>query len=103
MLMVVLTVWLLVLLLDTCVVCVVEAGRLTIAYPARVHHRRRLCRYCHYMGISHRDLKLENFIFESRDEDANIKLIDFGLSAKYGSSIRRMHTMVRSTRQPSSS
>jgi calcium-dependent protein kinase len=52
--------------------------------------------YCHYMGISHRDLKLENFIFESKDPDANIKLIDFGLSAKYGfgQNIRRMHTMV---------
>jgi calcium-dependent protein kinase len=33
--------------------------------------------YCHYMGISHRDLKLENFIFEARDAEANIKLIDF--------------------------
>jgi len=69
----------------------------------------------------HRDLKLENFIFETRDADSNLKLIDFvrrpgfcrrrgpapftpavssprtapqGLSAKYGSSIRRMQTMV---------
>lgn len=39
-------------------------------------------------------MQLENFIFESKDVDSNIKLIDFGLSAKYGSSIRRMHTMV---------
>lgn len=50
--------------------------------------------YAHYMGISHRDLKLENFIFESKDEASDVKLIDFGLSSKYGSSLRRMHTMV---------
>jgi serine/threonine protein kinase len=48
--------------------------------------------YCHYMGITHRDLKLENFIFESKDPESNLKLIDFGLSAKYGNSIRRMQT-----------
>jgi serine/threonine protein kinase len=65
-----------------------EAARLMFKMVAAIG-------YCHYMGISHRDLKLENFIFESKDVDSNIKLIDFGLSAKYGSSIRRMHTMVR--------
>ena len=37
--------------------------------------------YCHdQKGIVHRDLKPENFIFSSRDEDAVIKIIDFGLS-----------------------
>lgn len=46
------------------------------------------------MGVTHRDLKLENFIFESKTADSNIKLIDFGLSSKYGSSLRRMETMV---------
>lgn len=46
------------------------------------------------MGVSHRDLKLENFIFESKDDNSNVKLIDFGLSSKYGSTLRRMHTMV---------
>ena len=46
------------------------------------------------MGVSHRDLKLENFIFESKDEASNVKLIDFGLSSKYGATMRRMHTMV---------
>ena len=77
--------------------------------------------YCHFQGISHRcgngrsifpclfsrsassrhddckccrDLKLENFIFESADADSELKLIDFGLSHKYGGTLRRMHTMV---------
>mmetsp|Transcript_27333 Transcript_27333/g.50383 ORF Transcript_27333/g.50383 Transcript_27333/m.50383 type:complete len:553 (+) Transcript_27333:214-1872(+) len=37
--------------------------------------------YCHdQKGIVHRDLKPENFLFSSRDEDAVIKIIDFGLS-----------------------
>ncbi|KAL2893355.1 CDPK-related kinase 3 [Bienertia sinuspersici] len=36
--------------------------------------------YCHLQGVVHRDLKPENFLFTSRSEDADMKLIDFGLS-----------------------
>ncbi|XP_043716133.1 CDPK-related kinase 3-like [Telopea speciosissima] len=36
--------------------------------------------YCHLQGVVHRDLKPENFLFTTRDEDAPMKLIDFGLS-----------------------
>jgi calcium-dependent protein kinase len=36
--------------------------------------------YCHERHIVHRDLKPENFLFVSDDEDAPIKIIDFGLS-----------------------
>lgn len=36
--------------------------------------------YCHSQGIAHRDLKPENFLFESKAEDADLKIIDFGLS-----------------------
>ncbi|KAK3016579.1 hypothetical protein RJ639_005852 [Escallonia herrerae] len=35
---------------------------------------------CHFMGVMHRDLKPENFLLVSRDEDAQIKATDFGLS-----------------------
>ncbi|KAK6158952.1 hypothetical protein DH2020_006266 [Rehmannia glutinosa] len=36
--------------------------------------------FCHLQGVVHRDLKPENFLFTSRSEDADMKLIDFGLS-----------------------
>ena len=50
--------------------------------------------YIHNRGITHRDLKLENFLFESRADDSNLKLIDFGLSARYQPRFKRMTTMV---------
>jgi calcium-dependent protein kinase len=48
-----------------------------------------LCEALNYMHsptpdvVIHRDIKFENIMFESSAEDAQIKLIDFGLSAKY--------------------
>ena len=39
--------------------------------------------YLHENGIVHRDLKPENFIFVDNSEDAEVKLIDFGLEVKY--------------------
>ncbi|XP_072995785.1 CDPK-related kinase 3 isoform X1 [Typha latifolia] len=36
--------------------------------------------FCHLQGVVHRDLKPENFLFTTRDENAPMKLIDFGLS-----------------------
>mmetsp|Transcript_6780 Transcript_6780/g.10203 ORF Transcript_6780/g.10203 Transcript_6780/m.10203 type:complete len:675 (+) Transcript_6780:123-2147(+) len=39
--------------------------------------------HCHYRGICHRDIKLQNILLESRAQDAQIKLIDFGNSKKF--------------------
>lgn len=42
--------------------------------------------YMHAQGIVHRDIKMENIIFESIQSEAAIRLIDFGLSKKYATS-----------------
>jgi serine/threonine protein kinase len=39
--------------------------------------------YMHAHNVCHRDIKFENVMFESRDPNAEIKLIDFGLSKVY--------------------
>jgi len=39
--------------------------------------------YLHDNEIVHRDIKPENILFESIDEDAAVKLIDFGLSRRH--------------------
>ena len=49
--------------------------------------------HCHNMGVTHRDLKPENILFDSLKKDAEIKLIDFGLSRKYDKE-QRMHSIL---------
>ena len=36
--------------------------------------------YCHANKIAHRDLKPENFLYETKDQNSDLKIIDFGLS-----------------------
>ncbi len=40
--------------------------------------------YFHSFGITHRDLKPENILMTSEEEDADIKILDFGLSKIIG-------------------
>lgn len=39
--------------------------------------------YLHSKGIVHRDLKPENILLESKGDMSRLKIIDFGLTAKY--------------------
>ena len=48
--------------------------------------------HLHIHNVCHRDIKPENFLFEAQDIASEIKLIDFGLSTKYGQ--ESMDTMV---------
>mmetsp|Transcript_6866 Transcript_6866/g.871 ORF Transcript_6866/g.871 Transcript_6866/m.871 type:complete len:110 (+) Transcript_6866:342-671(+) len=50
--------------------------------------------HLHSVNICHRDLKPENCLFDSEKDDAEIKVIDFGLSNKFGAGEDSMHTLV---------
>ena len=54
----------------------------------------RAIRYLHIQGICHRDIKPENFLFSSVEENAKLKLIDFGLSHKNGKWSKSMNEIV---------
>lgn len=68
-----------------------EAGR-----PVRIFSERRTAelmrqmlgavKYMHLRGVAHRDVKLENWLFDQPDPDgsAHLKLVDFGLAKVYG-------------------
>lgn len=50
--------------------------------------------HLHASNICHRDIKCENFMFESHEPDAELKLIDFGLSHKFGNLDKNMKSLV---------
>ncbi|MDR3548702.1 MAG: protein kinase [Candidatus Pacebacteria bacterium] len=49
-----------------------------------IHSLAAALYYLHSYGIVHRDLKPDNVLLESRREDSDVKLIDFGLSKIVG-------------------
>ena len=48
--------------------------------------------YMHTRGICHRDIKLENILFETKAKDSPIKLIDFGLSNRFKKGVKFFNT-----------
>jgi calcium-dependent protein kinase len=49
--------------------------------------------YLHANKVVHRDLKLENFLYENESAEAKLKLIDFGFSKIWVDPTSRMHQM----------
>jgi calcium-dependent protein kinase len=50
--------------------------------------------HLHSEKISHRDIKPENILYKSEAPNSDIKIIDFGLSSKFGEFEEKMHTVV---------
>ncbi len=73
-------------LIDNGINCFINSyfkGTLTEAKVASIMKKLfSACAYMHEKGIAHRDLKPENLLLSSLDNNAEIKIIDFGLSKK---------------------
>ena len=54
-------------------------------YVRKVFHQAlKAIKFIHEHGVCHRDIKLENFVFEKKEGDGgSLKLIDFGLSSTF--------------------
>jgi len=60
---------------------IVEKGRFSEESTARtISQIASAIQYLHNMGIVHRDIKPENLLYTSAEDDAEIKLADFGLA-----------------------
>jgi calcium-dependent protein kinase len=62
----------------------ISKGRYTEAEAAKIMHSLlSAVAHLHTLEIAHRDLKPENIMLSTSDEDADIKIIDFGLAKKH--------------------
>jgi calcium-dependent protein kinase len=54
--------------------------------------------HCHSNNITHRDLKLENIMFNTEDVDdfSDIQIIDFGVSTESNDTLGMLNTIVGS-------
>ena len=53
----------------------------------------RAVNHLHKLNICHRDIKPQNFIFENKSPEAELKLIDFGLAHRFQSNKRDLPSM----------
>lgn len=65
-----------------------EANVLSEAETAHIlHGTLSAVKYCHKRRIAHRDLKMDNIMFESQEPNSVVKVIDFGTSATFSGNI----------------
>jgi len=63
---------------------IVERGHYTEKDAAEVFRVMvRTIAHCHGLGVMHRDLKPENFVLATKDQNAPVMAIDFGLSSYF--------------------
>lgn len=63
---------------------ILSNGRLTESSAALyMEQMLRAVSHLHENGISHRDIKPQNFVFGDQSKEAELKMIDFGLSKRY--------------------
>ena len=68
---------------------ILSKGRLTEKSASLYMQKMlRAVSHLHENGISHRDIKPQNFVFYDETEEAELKLIDFGLSKKHNPKVR---------------
>ena len=76
---------------------IVRAQRFTEKHAAEIMGQMlSAVKHLHEHNIVHRDLKPENFLMNDKTENAEIKLIDFGLSKRFSQKeqVKKMHTVV---------
>lgn len=68
---------------------IIDEGKFSEAEAASIMEKLLgAVNYLHLHSISHRDLKAENFLYESKAPGSSIKIADFGMSAKFGQNLR---------------
>lgn len=69
---------------------IIKNGRLTEHMVVRYMKKMlRAINHLHASNICHRDLKPQNFLFESTDADSELKLIDFGLAHRFSEDLHK--------------
>ena len=55
----------------------------------------RTIAYLHSQKICHRDLQPTNFLFENKEDNCRLKLIDFGISKIFGKDSLKIRENIR--------
>ena len=71
---------------------IIKRGKLTEQDAQALLKQVLTCiNYCHSKNVMHRDLKPENILLEANKHFCEIKIIDFGFSASFGTGRRDFH------------